>query len=506
MQAADLTKEELRTARLRLAGYSFLILFFELAFIRYLSGYVRVFGFYLNFVLIATFLGMGVGLLRQESASRLRWLVVPIAILLFAVVKYYSTVIVEAPIDKDEFLWGAFFEADPATRRIAILPVVTVLFVLSSLFFVPLGALLGREFRKFAPLEAYTTDIAGSLLGILAFAVFSALGTAPAWWVTFGFAIWLLLSLNERRYPIGIGAVGVFATVMALWTAEDSFERWSPYYRVNLYTAKHWVTVHVNGSMHQWMLDLNPDTNDADSSLIRSIRDAYLLPYQAVRRVDTALVVGAGTGNDVALLLEMGALHVDAVEIDPVILNIGRLSPFRETYNDPRVHLHNDDARAFLKKTNRRYDVIVFGTLDSQTLLSGMSSLRLDNYVYTTESFADVRLVLKDDGALITYHQSPHPYIAAKIEGAIADAFGEPPMVIFDSGGLFNYTFIAGSTTTELSGGPLPAGLSQPVRLPRDDWPYLYLRRATLPGHYLAALFMVLGVGLFEVLSNVVDR
>src|SRR6266571_3136198 len=48
-----------RAATLRLAGYSFLILFFELALIRYVPGHVRVFGFYLNFVLMATFLGMG---------------------------------------------------------------------------------------------------------------------------------------------------------------------------------------------------------------------------------------------------------------------------------------------------------------------------------------------------------------------------------------------------------------------------------------------------------------
>jgi len=51
-----------RAAAVRIAGYSFLILFLELALIRYLPGYVRGFGFYLNFVLIATFLGMGVGL------------------------------------------------------------------------------------------------------------------------------------------------------------------------------------------------------------------------------------------------------------------------------------------------------------------------------------------------------------------------------------------------------------------------------------------------------------
>ena len=48
-----------------------------------------------------------------------------------------------------------------------------------------------------------------------------------------------------------------------------------------------------------------------------------------------------------------------------------------------------DDARAFLKKTRDKYDLVVFAFLDSTTLLSGFSSLRLDNYVYTVESFSD---------------------------------------------------------------------------------------------------------------------
>ena len=68
-----------RAAALRLGGYSFLILFLELDLIRYVPGYVRVFGFYLNLVLIATFLGMGVGLLRSESAQQVRWLALPAA-------------------------------------------------------------------------------------------------------------------------------------------------------------------------------------------------------------------------------------------------------------------------------------------------------------------------------------------------------------------------------------------------------------------------------------------
>ena len=48
--------------------------------------------------------------------------------------------------------------------------------------------------------------------------------------------------------------------------------------------------------------------------------------------------------------------------------------------------MFNTDARAYLQRTEERYDVIVFGTLDSLTRLSAMSSVRLDNFVYTEDS------------------------------------------------------------------------------------------------------------------------
>src|SRR5690349_19704607 len=98
--AALLSSGEERASGIRLAAYSALILFFELAFIRYTSAYVRVFGFYLNFVLIATFLGMGVGLLRAEWSKLLKWIAVPAVLLLFGAVAYFGAVHISVPDDK----------------------------------------------------------------------------------------------------------------------------------------------------------------------------------------------------------------------------------------------------------------------------------------------------------------------------------------------------------------------------------------------------------------------
>ena len=487
-------------AALKLAGYTGLILFFELAWIRYTSGYVRVFGFYQNFVLIATFLGMGVGLLRASSAARLKWLLPVAAVLLLAAVGVFSAARIAVPDDKNEFIWG-IFGSGGATRSIPLIVVVAVLFALIALFFVPLGALAGEQFRKMPPLRAYAADIAGSLAGIVAFGVLSALRQPPVVWLAVGFAALVLSSIRDRRFVLAMGAVGAASLLLASWTGREKPEFWSPYYRINLLRRDDGgFTLMVNGSLHQIMLPLDSAHAAIPGSYVHAVLPAYVRPYRYAARLDTALVVGAGTGNDLALLLQNGAKYIDAVEIDPAIADIGAAGHPKQPYSDPRVHRHINDARAFLRTTPRHYNVIVFGTLDSQTLLSGMSSVRLDNYVYTVESFKSARSRLAPDGTLIAYHMSANASIGAKLYQMIGDAFGEPPGVFFENDYLFDLTLVAGHGAHDVP-AVRPAvlrDLTQQTERPHDDWPYLYLTGRTIPAHYIVALVVLLLItGLF---------
>lgn len=487
-----------RTA-LRLACYTGLILFFELAFIRYTSAYVRVFGFYQNFVLIATFLGMGVGLLRGGAAHRIKWLAPPATLFLFGAVAAFSVARIAVPNDPNEFLWGIFGDAG-RTKSVPLIAVVAVLFTLIALFFVPLGALVGEQFRKLPPLRAYAADIAGSLAGILAFGVLSALRQPPVIWLAIGFGVYVLVSIRDRRFVVSLGVVGAVALGVAAWTSRVTPEFWSPYYRINLERRDAGgVALLVNGSLHQIMLPLD-STHAAAPGYVHVVYPAYVRPYRYAARLDTALVVGAGTGNDLALLLQNGAKYVDAVEIDPTIADIGTAGHPKAPYSDPRVHRHINDARAFLRTTSRHYNVIIFGTLDSQTLLSGMSSVRLDNYVYTVESFRSARSRLAPDGTLIAYHRSANPAIGAKLYQMIGDAFGEPPGVFTEEDYLFNLTFVAGHGARDVPAlnPTVLQQLSAPTERPHDDWPYLYLTGRTIPAHYIAALLTILVItGLF---------
>ena len=92
-------------------------------------------------------------------------------------------------------------------------------------------------------------------------------------------------------------------------------------------------------------------------------------------------IVGAGTGNDVALALRSGVVSVDAIEIDPVIQIAGAEAHPEHPYSDPRVHAVINAARSFLRGTDRHYDMVIYGLLDSHTLLSHASSVRLDSFI-----------------------------------------------------------------------------------------------------------------------------
>jgi SAM-dependent methyltransferase len=229
---------------------------------------------------------------------------------------------------------------------------------------------------------------------------------------------------------------------------------------------------------------------------------AYDYPY-TWKKPKRVLVVGAGTGNDVAAALRNGAADVVAVEIDPRIVGIGRRLHLEHPYDDPRVHLVEDDARAYLKAAGPAFDLIVFGLLDAHSsLFSTLSSnIRLDNYVYTVESLREALGRLTPDGALCLTIYVEQPWIATRLEAMLREAAGTPPMT---APGLYTgHIFLAGpglpppGARPEMHVGlpPGEAAAHPPGPNATDDWPFLYLRDRVVPPTVGIASIGVLLIG-----------
>lgn len=479
---------------LRIAATAWLILFLELALIRFLAGYVRVFAFYTNFVIIATFLGMGTGMLRRRAAERLRWIFPVAMVALWGAVGYLAVTPIDVRPDHLEWLWGAAAVAR-GERHVPLAVAVVGLFAMITTLFVPLGAQLGASMSRWRALPAYAADLGGSLAGVLSLAAASTWSWPPTVWFAVALVVWIGLALPARRLATVSAAAAVFVVGVTAWLGARGHEVWSPYYRITTQAGPHpgSTTVNVNGTLHQIMIDFR---RGGESPALAAQREAYERPYGYVKRLDTVLVVGAGTGNDVAILLSLGAKYIDAVEIDPAIARLGRASHPMRPYDDPRVHLIVADARAYLRSTRHRYDVITFGTLDSQTLLGGMTSVRLDNYVYTQESFRAARAALRPEGSVVMYHLSALWFIAARLYQNLELAFGASPRVFVDHDGLFNYTFVAGAGAVGVPPLAADSPLRIQLRLSTDNWPFPYLRGRRLPAHYVVVLAAVLVLGL----------
>jgi SAM-dependent methyltransferase len=503
---------------------SFAALYFELVVIRYLSTEIRTFAYLKNVALIASFFGIGLGMVMGKPPAKLKRFFPLIAAAIFLLTAFASPlhlthvtppmsgyVLAGDSLQVAQGRWHAVLEFLAIVEYLVVIPGMMYLVVG---FFVVLGGIVGEFLAVEAPLRGYGINLAGSLAGILVFTLISFLGLPPAMWVLIGFAVAVPFFIRDRV------ALAAFAAIAGAIALAQPGAYWSPYYRISvekLAPPAGWQSpsaffVDVNHDYHQKMLDLSPEfmARFPDVEPNHSGFGTYEFPYKVVPNPRRVRVVGAGTGNDVAAALRHGAAHVDAVEIDPVILKIGRKYHPERPYDSPRVTIYNDDARAFFKKTVQRYDLIVFGYLDSHTLLTSLSSVRLDNYVYTVESFREARRLLTPDGTLVLSFSAGGSFIGARMYAMLDQAFDAPPVAYFTGYDSTGVVYVEGSSSravvvpefTDVS-QQYQTDESDGIAVATDHWPFLYLESRSIPFSILAVLLLFLYFSVAVLRRNV---
>jgi len=466
------------------------VLFAELVLIRWIPSNVIYIGFFSNFLLMGSFLGIGTGILlgrRLRPASPLR-----LGLLFFTLVAFVLGAKLEFHLDSSDEIFFGLTEAQSADVNFLVLPLATALVTaVMAAISLPLGALL----RAFPPLRAYAIDIAGSLAGIALFAALSFSGSTPAAWFATLCLLLVLPSVGHGVRPrLSAGAVAwaaVIALNLAFTAASD--DRWSPYYRITLGTASDGTgIVSVNGIPHQSLHKVRPG---------RRLVDPF---YEQVyswfpgRRFDRALIVGAGSGTDAAYALAQDTGVIDAVEIDPVIAGLGRTHHPDRPYADTRVRVHINDGRAFLRFSPERYDLIVFALADSVTLVSSTANIRLESFLFTREAFMSVRDHLRPDGLFVLYNYFRQPWLAEKIAAMLEDVFGVRPLARnYSKAGYGGHAVVLAVRAANAAAAPPTVG-DEPETIETagapaaatDDWPFIYLRDREIPSHYLVALTM----------------
>ena len=459
------------------------MLFVELALIRWTAANDIHLAYLTNFVLLASFLGIGIGFLRSgRSPDLLPWAPVALAALVGFVLLFPVSVRLEDGSTYGAFGWAAL------PRWVSL----AAIFVLTVAVMAAIGHGVARVFVRFRPLDAYRFDILGSIVGIAVFSALSFLEAPPIAWGAIASAL-LLVLVGRRPHVLALVAV------VALLAIESSHgnDHWSPYYKV---TAIYQKAPHrVGGVLTRDTLTISanniPHQTAYPVSTLAKIERFYFFPYRHVRgRLDNVLVVGAGNGNDVAVALSEGAKHVDAVEIDPEIQALGRKLHPNRPYEDPRVSVHIDDGRAFIEQTTHHYDLILFALPDSLTLLAGQGALRLENYLFTKQSIGTVKRRLKPGGTFAMYNYY-EPFLLNRYAGTLDDVFGHPPCVeLGDSlASRRQAVLTAGAGATVDCKTPWkPVKVSEPT----DDYPFPYLQHRSIPAFYWHTLLLMLGASV----------
>ncbi len=539
-------------ASIELFLISFMILFLELACIRWLGSTVMFLTFFTNIVLMACFLGVSVGCLAASRSWSWMNALVPLALLTAAsacgslwAYNSFSQVMVDVGSQQSPQLIYFGTDArikDPTKWVVPIEVLAAYFFALVALLFVGPGQEIGRRFASIDNrLMAYTADILGSLAGITVFGLMS-LFRIPAW-------IWFLIALvigigfvPRRRLIHALGGLAVLAVIgLADWPFDmhgvPTKVIWSPYYQVRF--KPRYLSIDVNNLGHQGMV-----------TIARS-GPAYLLPHLLNREAggkpfEDVMIIGAGSGNDVAAALANGVRHVDAVEIDPVINELGRAHHPDRPFNDPRVLIHLDDGRGFIRKTRSRFDLISYALVDSLALHSSYSSVRLESFLFTEQAFHDVKAKLKPGGVFAMYNFYRQGWVVSRLVSLAEKVFGARPMVFSmpyqDSISLdgnqrdYNTLLLVGNgdsavlesmrlkfesekflwitgvpeqrrltssfgpvapvdadghPKSSLKIGPADVTLAKSDTLPTDDWPFLYLRKPTIPALNLRGMVIV---------------
>ena len=514
--------------KFRLFILGFQVLFLELLLIRFLAGHIWNLGYFPNLVLLAAFIGFGFGFLLHtylsEATSRIAYALMPmiLLVLIALIIELKPRAFIGfghfiGDIDGELFFTGGE-DSDPLHIQFYkfafwFLGVVGIFFLI--------GQRMAKLFRLLPPLQAYSLDISGSLLGIVLFMLISFFQIpATYWFLAFALSFWLAAGDDVKRWPKACASIAPFvmaATSFSLdnptvisrllgdegqaastksgerLSAENIFEHsvWSPYQRLTLKNNKSHVKILSNGISHQ---EFGYAEILLGYTATHQIREDH-----GVKPFEDVLVIGAGSGTDVVAALENGALRVDAVDIDPRIMEYGRyerFSGFPAPYLDPRVTTIVDDGRHYLYATDRKYDLIIFALTDSLVKVSSVSQLRLENYLFTENSFRRAGEILKPGGWVVTYNNYREKWLVAKLlqmlsqslpHGSDTDVFVAP-----GEGLRLDYHVIVGRTPfnedTPLSDKPPVDHGFEPAT---DDWPFPYMKERKIPIHYIVAMGIV---------------
>lgn len=507
----------------RLALISMFGLFLELLMIRWISSEITIFAYFKNYVLVACYLGFGLGCYLSRRPINLLALSVPLIAL--ALLCEFPSVDLRNVVTQITAMVGSISEVNywgvpslsvtPQSAATALLAssFIVCMFGVIAFVFIPVGQLVGWLLENASDgIFGYTVNVLASLAGIVLFTLLCFKFEPPAVWFSMAgvVAVYFFWKLPTLRWTV-LATFFVCVVLTGLPGDENTNLFWSPYQKLTVRPVRQagelvsWQ-VSTNNNWYQQILNLSDSFVAGHPAFFRNQPpkwNPYNLPYRFYPDPPSVLVLGSGTGNDVAAALRNGAGEVTAVEIDPLILQLGKQLHFEQPYSSPRVHIVLNDARSYIQNTDQHFDLIVFSLLDSHTTSSYYSTIRIDNYVYTLEALRRTKALLKPGGLMIIKFVVMTPWIGGRLEALAKAVFGTPPLKVeaYTTGGRFLILGSQERIAQAMKDPELAAYVaansnapSESAALTTDDWPYFYQHEPGVPASviFISSMLIVL--------------
>ncbi len=420
-----------RHLNLRLASafvVGFVGLSLEIAYTRVIS--FKIFYYYTYFVIGLALLGLGAASSAMALSSRLRSMdtlqlvrrAAPVAGLCGAL-----AYVVVARIGTDtNLIWiGSKGDALEQLVRLLVISIsLTAVFFGVGLILAKLIVAEAREVRRL-----YFWDLFGAALGCLTAVPLqltigppSMILLANGVLVALGIAITVRTGSKWTTRHIGVAMVAVIATIAAgtfdvraddTKTLKDGDEvaagDWGAVFRVDAVAVPsdqgELFVLHHDGLWGSsiWKWDGTRETS------ARFDDDTRQIPFAALGRdPDRILIIGAAGGNEIQAALTYGVGHVDAVELNPVTVDLleNEFADFSGNIaNRPDVDYIQGDGRTFLARTDNQYDMVWFVAPDSYAASNAATSgafVLSESYLYTEEMIAEAYDHLTPDGMVVT--------------------------------------------------------------------------------------------------------
>ncbi len=511
------------TTRSKIFWLSFVLLFAEILAVRWLGIEVPVIQAFPNLVVMVALVAgsAGMGAASVAANKQQKWsLIGPLLVAASAIL--ILTLAFAIPLGLPQLTIAL---DSPKTQIAFALLILFLSIACLYIVFRQLGFALGVEFDKLPPLEAYAINLAGSIFGVVAFGLISWFCLPP--WVALACIGCTLIALSRSWLTI---AATILLVGCSFATTQSS--QFSAYSKLDvipmgedskkLIGSGSYILNSNNHYFHFAIKILNEDElkrlyEEKNPSPRGKILQEYYrwlrIPFTLAKKRDSVLVLGAGSGNDVAYALSAGAKTIHAVEIDPVITKFGSTIHPNHPYLDPKVIVHNEDARSFLRYSPEKFDLIEFAYLDPGNTLHTSSFLRVDNYVYTVEAMKAALRHLNDGGMVsVTFATGPTHGVTKRLYQTITEACGRPPIAYVDKD-WDSVLFMFGPGAEGLQ---IPESLEGLRKWPQanetatsqactDDWPFLYLQFQNLAVFLYLAILLVAVIFPALILTKVKD-